>query len=157
MLINCQVDRIPDKYVLRRWTRELVPAHVQPAKVRYGEVDVVKEKLLADMYSIVDDVASRLRNDKIEMIRFNNYLDKYRVELRTRLPNEDPNQQKVDAITEHFGVAVPEDVDIYASTGLRNKGCTFGKRLRSTSKKLQLRSKKPKRKCKRCGQATGHD
>ncbi|KAJ9547285.1 hypothetical protein OSB04_019828 [Centaurea solstitialis] len=157
VLLNCQVDRIPYMYVARRWTRELVPAHVQPAAVRYREIDSEKELLFTKMYSVVDDVASRIRNDKTKMTRFYEYLDKYKLELSTRLPNEDPTQQKVDAIAEHFGVAVPDDVDVYAPTGLANKGCALGKRLRSTSEKIQMRSKKPKRRCKRCGESKGHD
>ncbi|KAJ9556782.1 hypothetical protein OSB04_011396 [Centaurea solstitialis] len=157
VLINSQVDRLPDKYVLRRWTRELVPTHFQTAAVRYGEVDSEKEKLMTEMYSNMDDVASRVRNDKDEMIKFNKYLADYKVQLSTRLPNDDVAQQKVDAITEHFGVPVPEDVDIYSPTGLTNKGCAFGKRLRSKKEIMKSGHKKSKCKCKKCGEANGHD
>ena len=159
VLVNHNVETIPEKYVLRRWIRELVPVHIQSAAVRYREVDSEKEKLLRDVYFSVDDVASRVCNDKKELKRFNEYICKYKVDLATRLPEEDQVQQKVDAITEHLGVVVPDDgdVDLYAPNGLKNKGSGTGKRLRNASEKMQLRSKKSKRKCKKCGQSTGHD
>jgi len=68
-------------------------------------------------------------------------------------------QQKLDAIHDYYGVSIPEDedVDVYAPTGLRNKGSGMGKRLISVSEKIKARSKKFKRKCNKCGHRTGHD
>ncbi|XP_024974727.1 protein FAR1-RELATED SEQUENCE 5-like [Cynara cardunculus var. scolymus] len=37
VMLNDEVDKIPDKYILRRWRRDLVPVEWLPAHFRYGE------------------------------------------------------------------------------------------------------------------------
>ncbi|XP_024963373.1 protein FAR-RED IMPAIRED RESPONSE 1-like [Cynara cardunculus var. scolymus] len=63
VLINDEVECIPDKYVLRRWKRQLVPVKLQFARVHFGEVDAEKDKCIIDVYSKVDDIISIARND----------------------------------------------------------------------------------------------
>ncbi|XP_024963894.1 protein FAR1-RELATED SEQUENCE 5-like [Cynara cardunculus var. scolymus] len=119
VLINDEVECIPEKYVLRRWKRELVPVQIQSARVRYGEVNTEKEKLG--------------RN-----------LDKFMVDIEKEVPYEDPSQQKLDAIRDHLGVSIADEVDILPPSGIRNKGCGTGKRLVSVSEKMQTNCKKAK-------------
>ena len=130
VLINEQVEVIPDRYVVRRWTRGIVPAQIQTAKVRYGEVDQEKERLFAGCYSVVDDIVTSVRNDKPEFRKFDEMLRGYKEKLNKQLPADDVEQQKMDAINEHFGVEVPDDdCDLFAPTGIKNKGSGTGKRL----------------------------
>ncbi|KAJ9545236.1 hypothetical protein OSB04_024943 [Centaurea solstitialis] len=157
VLINENVEFIPDRYVMRRWMRGLVPAQIVSAKVRYGEVDTEKEALFVKVYSVVDDIVTSVRNDIEEFKGFYELLCGHKRKVSKILPGDDLLQQKLDAIREHYGVAVPDDPDFFPPTGLRNKGAGTGKRLESNSEKIQKRSKKQKRKCKTCGIANGHD
>ncbi|XP_024995898.1 protein FAR1-RELATED SEQUENCE 2-like [Cynara cardunculus var. scolymus] len=156
-LINDEVDSIPDQYVLRRWKQNLVPVQLQSARVRYGEVDAEKDKYIIDVYSKVDDIISIARNDKALLSRLEKTLDKFLVDIEKEVSYEDPSQQKMDAIRDHLGVSIPDDVDILPPSGIRNKGCGTGKRLVSVYEKIQSASKKTRQKCATCGQRTGHD
>ncbi|XP_024966487.1 protein FAR-RED ELONGATED HYPOCOTYL 3-like [Cynara cardunculus var. scolymus] len=120
VLINDEVEFIPDIYVLRRWKRQLVPVQIQSARVRYGEVDAEKEKCIIDVYSKVDEIISIARNDKSILER---NLDTFMVDIEKEVPYEDPSQQRIDAIREHLGVSIPDEVDILPPSGIRNKGC----------------------------------
>ncbi|KAI3697309.1 hypothetical protein L6452_30237 [Arctium lappa] len=157
VLVNDKVDRIPDRYILRRWTTDLIPVQMQSAHVRYKEGDTEKENSIRDVYTMVDGIISRARNDKSLIDKLRDILRQFKVEVDTKIPYDDPSQQKKDAIQEHLRVAVPDEVDILPPSGIRNKGCGTGKRLISASEKVQKRSKKPKRKCAKCGQCAGHD
>ncbi|XP_024958987.1 protein FAR1-RELATED SEQUENCE 5-like [Cynara cardunculus var. scolymus] len=157
VLINDEVEFIPDRYVLRRWKRQLVPVQIQSARVRYDVVDAEKDKCIVDVYSKVDEIISITRNDKSILARLERNLDKFIVDIEKEVPYEDPSQQKLDAIREHLGVSIPDEVDILPPSGIRNKGCDTGKRLVSVSEKIQTNSKKAKRKCAICGQRSGHD
>ncbi|XP_024965781.1 protein FAR1-RELATED SEQUENCE 5-like [Cynara cardunculus var. scolymus] len=157
VLINDEVESIPNQYVLCRWKQNLVPVQIQSARVRYGEVDAEKGKSIIDVYSKVDDIISIARNDKSILTRLEQTLDNFMVDIEKEVPYEDLSQQKLDAIRDHLGVSIPDDVDILPPSGIRNKGCGTGKRLVSMSEKIQSVSKKTRRKCATCGQRTGHD
>ncbi|XP_024965031.1 protein FAR1-RELATED SEQUENCE 5-like, partial [Cynara cardunculus var. scolymus] len=129
VLINDEVEFIPDRYVLRRWKRQLVPVQIQSARVRYGEVDAEKEKCIIDVYSKVDEIISNARNDKSILAKLERNLDTFMVDIEKEVPYEDPSQQRMDAIREHLGVSIPDEVDILPPSGIRNKGCGTGKRL----------------------------
>ncbi|KAJ9545059.1 hypothetical protein OSB04_024766 [Centaurea solstitialis] len=157
VLINDKVDCIPSNYILRRWTRQLVPLQMNSARVRYGEVDAEKEKRMLKLYHRLDGIVSRARNNEDVINKLDGILGKFATEIEKELPFEDPSQQKLDALKEHFGVPVPDDPAVLPPTGLANKGCGTGKRLKSTSEKIQSKSKRQKRKCARCGLRNGHD
>ncbi|XP_024984025.1 protein FAR1-RELATED SEQUENCE 11-like [Cynara cardunculus var. scolymus] len=93
VLLNDEVECILDKYVLHRWKRQLVPIHIQSARVRYGEVDAEKDTCIIDVYSKVDDIISIARNDKSILARLERYLDKFMVDIEKEVPYEDPSQQ----------------------------------------------------------------
>ncbi|KAJ9565600.1 hypothetical protein OSB04_001566 [Centaurea solstitialis] len=46
VLMNDGVDKIPEGFISRRWTRALIPVQVQAARARYGEIDVEKQTLI---------------------------------------------------------------------------------------------------------------
>ncbi|XP_024990545.1 protein FAR1-RELATED SEQUENCE 5-like [Cynara cardunculus var. scolymus] len=129
VLINDEVDSIPNQYVLRRWKQKLVPVQIQSARVQYSEVDTEKDKCIIDVYSKVDDIISIARNDKSILCRLEQTLNKFMVDIKEEVPYEDPSKQKLDAIRDHLGVSIQGDVDILPPSRIRNKGCGTGKRL----------------------------
>ncbi|XP_024977645.1 protein FAR1-RELATED SEQUENCE 5-like [Cynara cardunculus var. scolymus] len=96
---------------------------IQSARVRYGEVDAEKDKCVIDVYSKVDDIINNARNDKSILARLERNLDKFMVDIEKEVPYEGPSQQKLDAIRDHLGVSIPDEVDILPPFGKRNKGC----------------------------------
>ncbi|XP_024969633.1 uncharacterized protein LOC112508996 [Cynara cardunculus var. scolymus] len=129
VLINDEVESILEKYVLRRWKQQLVPVQIQSARVRYGELDAEKEECIIDVYSKVDDIVSITRNNKSILARLGRNLDKFMGDIEKEVTYEDPSHKKLDAIRDHLGVSIPDEVDILPPSGIRNKGCGTGKRM----------------------------
>ncbi|KVI11242.1 Maturase MatK, N-terminal domain-containing protein, partial [Cynara cardunculus var. scolymus] len=111
---------------------------IQFARVCYGEVDAEKDKCIIDVYSKVDDIISIARNEKSILARLGRNLDKFMVNIEKEVPYEDPSQHKLDAIRDHPGVSIPDEVDILPPSGIRNKGCGTGKRLAADTPVLLL-------------------
>ncbi|GKD41747.1 FAR1-related sequence 5-like protein [Tanacetum coccineum] len=51
---NANVEMIPQQYILRRWTKNLIPAGLRNKRNRYGEKNVVVENYANEATSIVD-------------------------------------------------------------------------------------------------------
>ncbi|XP_024965992.1 uncharacterized protein LOC112506206 [Cynara cardunculus var. scolymus] len=156
------MKRVPSKCpVITHPTRSNASAiysriKIQSTRVRCGEVDAEKDKCIIDVYSKFDDIISISRNNKSILAKLEQNLDKFMVDIEKEAPYEEPSQQNLDAIIDHLGVSIPDEVDILPPSGIRDKGCGTGKRLVSVSEKMQSKSKKAKRKCATCGQRSGH-
>ncbi|XP_024974745.1 protein FAR1-RELATED SEQUENCE 5-like [Cynara cardunculus var. scolymus] len=74
-------------------------------------------------------VISHKTKKSSDNITWEHNLDKFMVDIEKEVPYEDPSQQKLDAIRDHLGVSIPDEVDILPPSGIRNKGCGTGKRL----------------------------
>ncbi|KAJ9553433.1 hypothetical protein OSB04_017478 [Centaurea solstitialis] len=66
-------------------------------------------------------------------------------------------KDKADAFCDCYGIEQPEDVDIFAPIGIRNKGCGKGKRLKGTMEKATNKCSSSKRLCRSCGEHANHD
>ncbi|XP_024978997.1 protein FAR1-RELATED SEQUENCE 5-like [Cynara cardunculus var. scolymus] len=157
VMLNDEVDRIPDKYILRRWRRDLVPVEWLPARFRYGEVDAEKERLMSLAYSYFERILGRVRNEKDILSRFVDQLEQWDSKVDIELPLQSHTEETTSSIKEFLGVSQPETVDVLPPMGIRNKGCGTGKRLISAAEKGISNGKKQKRKCQLCGQMATHD
>ncbi|KVI03283.1 FAR1 DNA binding domain-containing protein [Cynara cardunculus var. scolymus] len=151
VMLNDEVDKIPDKYILRRWRRDLVPVEWLPAHFRYGEVDAEKERLMSLAYSYFERILGRVQNEKDILSRFVDQL------VDIELPLQSHTEETTSSIKEFLGVSQPETVDVLPPTGIRNKGCGTGKRLISAAEKAIPNGKKQNKKCRLCGQMATHD
>ncbi|PWA90354.1 FAR1 DNA binding domain, Zinc finger, SWIM-type, MULE transposase domain, FHY3/FAR1 family [Artemisia annua] len=61
---NCNVQKIPNQYLLRRWLRDLIPPGLRRKKNRYGEKNENVANLVVQATSLVDDCCQILRNDE---------------------------------------------------------------------------------------------
>ncbi|GJV73298.1 protein FAR1-related sequence 5 [Tanacetum coccineum] len=57
---NANVEMIPQQYILRRWTKNLIPAGLRNKRNRYGEKNVVVENYANEATSIVDHCVCNL-------------------------------------------------------------------------------------------------
>ncbi|KVI11002.1 FAR1 DNA binding domain-containing protein, partial [Cynara cardunculus var. scolymus] len=118
VMLNDEVDRIPDKYIL------LLPVEWLPTRSRYGEVDAEKERLM-----------SRIRNEKDILSRFVDQLEQWDSKVDSELHLQSHTEETTTSIKEFLGVSQPETVDVLPPTGIRNKGCGTGKRLINAAEK----------------------
>ncbi|PWA37770.1 hypothetical protein CTI12_AA576330 [Artemisia annua] len=55
---NCNVLKVPDQYILKRWTRDLIPPDLRRQKARYGQENEEIEKLAIEASSLVESCRS---------------------------------------------------------------------------------------------------
>ncbi|XP_024989313.1 uncharacterized protein LOC112523873 [Cynara cardunculus var. scolymus] len=156
-MLNDEVDRIPDKYIVRRWRRNLVPVEWSPARFRYEEVDADKERLMSVAYSYFERILGRVRNEKHILSKFVDQLEEWDTKIDSELPLQSHAQETTSSIKEFLGVSQPETIDVLLPTSIQNKGCGTGKRLISVTEKAITNGKKQKRKCRLCRQIATHD
>ncbi|KVI10707.1 FAR1 DNA binding domain-containing protein, partial [Cynara cardunculus var. scolymus] len=138
VMLNSEVQSIPEKYILPRWRRELVPIELMSARVRYGEMDVEKQALINQAISMFDVIIGRVRNDKGALTEFVNQLEHLGDEISADVPILTVTEQKRNDIEELLCVTEPESVDVLPPTGVRNKGCGTGKRLVGVSERVSM-------------------
>ncbi|KAJ9565451.1 hypothetical protein OSB04_001417 [Centaurea solstitialis] len=157
VLLNDDLDCIPDKYILRRWRCDLIPPQWLPARVRYGEVDIEKERLMAKAFVIIDRMIGRVRNEK-ELLQ--NVVEKLNVmdeELEAVVPLKPRHERRKEVIQELVGVHKSDAFDILPPSGISNKGSGKGKRLKSVREREGEKAKKAKRLCRTCNDKVRHD
>ncbi|KAJ9566026.1 hypothetical protein OSB04_001992 [Centaurea solstitialis] len=157
VLMNDGVDKIPESFICRRWTRALVPVQVQAARARYGEIDVEKESLINGMYADMDLIVSSVRNDKKTLREASDAVTELKVKYGGCIFSNNPAKDRAEALQECYGVDAPEDPDVLPAAGIRNKGCGRGKRLIGALEKAVEKNKRAKRLCRVCNTHAHHD
>ncbi|KVI04459.1 Zinc finger, SWIM-type, partial [Cynara cardunculus var. scolymus] len=101
VLLNEDVDYIPDKYIMHKWKLGLIPVEIPHIHARYVKTSVVGDNL-----------------------------ERWKTEFDADMYVNLSAKDKEDAIRDCFIVDQPEDVDILPPTdGIRNKGRGAVKRL----------------------------
>ncbi|GKC06044.1 FAR1-related sequence 5-like protein, partial [Tanacetum coccineum] len=101
---NFKVSCILDQYILRRWTKDLIPPDLRNKKNRYGEKNEAIEKLAMEAYFILDSCVHILRNNEPNLFVFVNKMkaiksdlkkpDKVKVKNPTRVRPKGHEKQK---------------------------------------------------------------
>jgi len=157
ILINDDAGYIPDKFILRHWTGALVPVELQAARARYGEVDSEKDAIINSLYNQLDIIVNRSRDDKAKLLRCGDELKHLMEKVGGNELAMSSAKEKADAFRDCYGVDQPEDDDVLAPSGVRNKGCGKGKRLVGALEKATTKSQRAKRLCRCCGENVNHD
>ncbi|GJZ59560.1 FAR1 DNA binding domain, zinc finger, SWIM-type, MULE transposase domain containing protein [Tanacetum coccineum] len=156
---NFKVSCIPDQYILRRWTKDLIPPDLRNKKNRYGEKNEAIEKLAMEASIILDSCVHMLRNNEPKLSVFVNKMKAIKSDLEAELPIV-PTRTVSDFVQEFMGVKKPDKVKVKNPTGVRPKGREKQKRIKSgreiSMKKSMKKSNKKKNGCGVCG-STAHN
>ncbi|XP_024965434.1 protein FAR1-RELATED SEQUENCE 5-like [Cynara cardunculus var. scolymus] len=144
VMLNSEVQSIPEKYILPRWRRELVPVELLLARVRYGEMDVEKQALINQATSMFDLIIGHVRNDKGALTEFVERLERLGDEISLDIPILTGTKQKRNDIQELLCVSEPESVDVLPPTWIHNKGCGTRKRLVGMSERISMNARSRK-------------
>ncbi|GKE30647.1 FAR1-related sequence 5-like protein [Tanacetum coccineum] len=124
---NRDINVIPKQYILRRWTRDIIPPDLRRQRNRYGE-------------KIKDEGKMGAFVEKLKIL-----MD----EVKADVPNP-PSRNTGDVIGGIFSISKPNQIDVQNSTKAVNKG----ERLKSEREKaIKVRAKKMKV-CGYCKQKT---
>nr|GEX40515.1 hypothetical protein [Tanacetum cinerariifolium] len=100
---NANVEKIPQQYILRRWTKKLIAAALRNKRNRYGEKNVVIENYANEATSIVDHCVHLLSKDEPRLGAFVEKLKSLKKEVEVDCPNP-PSKNKTDYLEQLVGV-----------------------------------------------------
>ncbi|PWA85879.1 FAR1 DNA binding domain-containing protein [Artemisia annua] len=94
------INVIPKQYILRRWTRDIIPPDLRRKRKRYGE-KCKFEKQTNEATCVVDDCLFRLSNNVEKMGAFVEKMKTLKTEVEAEVPNP-PSMG--DVIAEYFAI-----------------------------------------------------
>lgn len=144
---------IPNKYILRRWTKEAS----ETFNLLSLDVDPVGEcfKLGKDVFNKLRKVVSHLKNDKEKLLAFSERFDLFLQEFADGKPDEQSSSSRVEKIQQVYGFSKPTEVSIHPPKNVRNKGQRTSKRYTSAREKAVNKQVK-RRECQYCF-VSGHN
>ncbi|GKC99198.1 FAR1-related sequence 5-like protein [Tanacetum coccineum] len=150
---NRDIKVIPKQYILRRWTRDIIPPDLRRKENRYGEKNVNIQRLTNEANFLVDDTLFLLSKDEEKMGTYVTNLKKLLDDVKTDMPNP-PSRDTV--IEDVFSVKQTNDVQVKNPTKAVNKGehLKKGERLKSEREKAIKVAKKKARPCGFCKEVT---
>nr|GEY27441.1 FAR1 DNA binding domain, zinc finger, SWIM-type, MULE transposase domain, FHY3/FAR1 family [Tanacetum cinerariifolium] len=102
---------ITNQYILRRWTKDLIPPDLRNKKTHYGEKKEAIEKLTMEASIILDSCVHMLRENDPKLFVFVNKMKSIKSELETELPIV-PTRTVSDFVQEFMGVKKPDKVKL---------------------------------------------
>ncbi|GJW96290.1 FAR1-related sequence 5-like protein [Tanacetum coccineum] len=153
VLKNRDIEVIPEKYILRRWRRDIIPPALRRNKNRYGEKNETIEKLTNEANYVVDECLFLLSKDEGMLATFVEQLKTIKQEVQVQVPKP-PSQKTGDVIEDIYAVEKPQQNDVNNPQRARNKGGRRGER-RKSGREIALKAKTRQiRKCLCCGEKT---
>ncbi|KAI3496959.1 hypothetical protein L1887_39337 [Cichorium endivia] len=154
------VEHFPNKYISRRWTKDVVPRSsrgydMRPFPTNDGQEDL--KTMIRDIYLSVDYCVDKL---VLNLENLNLYRKKQR-EMMKEVDNDTRYLQPMtntSFIKSMIGVEKRDEVIVKIPDGIRNKGSgPIKKMLIGEKEKAILKAKKGTRKCGRCGKYVDHN
>ncbi|GKB54576.1 protein FAR1-related sequence 5 [Tanacetum coccineum] len=151
---NGNVEMIPQQYILRRWTKNLISVALRNKKNKYGEKNMVVENFANAATLIVDHCVYLLSKDEPRLGAFVEKLKSLNKEVEADCSNP-PSKNKTDNLEQLVGVPKPVVVDVnnptVGSTKGQKKLCIKGGKEKAIEKSLKGRNS-----CSLCG-GTDHN
>ncbi|GJR89286.1 FAR1-related sequence 5-like protein [Tanacetum coccineum] len=94
---NREINVIPKQYILRRWTRDIIPPDLRRQRNRYEEKNLTIERLTNEANVLVDDCLFLLSKDEEKMGTYVENLKKLLDEVKADMPNP-PSRNTGDVI-----------------------------------------------------------
>ncbi|XP_022036658.1 protein FAR1-RELATED SEQUENCE 9-like [Helianthus annuus] len=157
------IEKIPAQFVVKRWTRDVLPKSIFSIERRYGVDTRPQAAARSQILEIVTECVDALRSDVGGLSTFAEQIKELKLKLLNGGPVDDEaKNDNYAAVEELLGVSLDGDVTLNNSDGIRNKGC--GKRRRVSrapqdgTTNSAVKPPKTPRLCRTCMKyVTGHD
>lgn len=153
VLRHHEIDKIPDRYILRRWRRDAVKL---PSSKQMLNGNPDASNVLSDIYSSVGRIVNSLGNDVEKLGKFLQSIDSFGSELDVASVGESSRSKK-ETIETLLGSKVPDEVTIQVPKTINNKGCGRTKRYISGREESINKASQGNRTCRTCGECSNHD
>lgn len=151
------IEVIPDKYILRRWKRDILPPDIRKKKHLWGSDAEKIMDLSTTAYSSVDYCLNILAKD---LPKLTEYVEKIKI-LKSEVEEANPNAKpltKKEMFNIQLGVEKPATNDVQNPTKCKNKGDPpAGQRMKGDLEKVREYMKKRRRYCRKCQKMRRHD
>ncbi|XP_071687161.1 uncharacterized protein [Rutidosis leptorrhynchoides] len=146
---NKKIEEIPEKYIMRRWRRDIIPPELRSRRNRYGNENIVVQDSVNEITSVVYDCVELVGSDEKMLKVVLKKLKLLKKEVEAQVPKL--SKKKDDIIGNMIGVSKPSTIEIQNPPVGNYKGCANDKRLMSEKEKAIKESKKRKFTCGKCG------
>ncbi|GKA32100.1 protein FAR1-related sequence 5 [Tanacetum coccineum] len=119
---NANVEMILQQYILRRWTKNLIPAALMNKRNKYSEKNVVVEKFANEATSIVDHCVHLLNKDERRLGAFIEKLKSLKKDVEADCPNPH-SKNKTDNLEQLVGVPKPNSCSLCGGTDHNKRTC----------------------------------
>ena len=154
-LKNRDVQMIPEKYILRRWKRDIIPPALRRKTNRYGEKNEPIEKLTNEATYVVDECLYLLSKDEGKLGKFVEQLKSIKKEIEDEVPKPPSRKKEIENVVEDiYAVEKPEKLLVNNPSKGKTKGWSKEARRKSGREMALEERSKPKRKCGYCGEKT---
>ena len=155
VLKNANIEVIPSQYILRRWTKNLIPASLRNKRNRYGEKNEIVENYANEASSIVDHCVHILSKDEPRLSDFVEKLRLLKIDVEADCPNP-PSKNKADNLEELVGVPKPAEKIVNNPSVGSTKGRKKS-RIKGAKEQALDKNSKNKNACSLCGATDGHN
>ncbi|XP_071727962.1 uncharacterized protein [Rutidosis leptorrhynchoides] len=147
--MNKNIEEIPEKYIMRRWRRDIIRLELRSRRNRYGNENIVVHDFVNEITSVSYDCVELVGSDEKMLKVVLEKLKLLKKEVEAQVPK--PSKKKDDIIGNMIGVSKPSTIEIQNPPVGNYKGCANDKRLMSGIEKAIKKSKKRKFTCGKCG------
>jgi hypothetical protein len=146
------INRIPDRYISRRWRRDALPKSVYSIENRYSVDNSEETKLRNDITEIIAQCMDRLRSHPDKLSSLRDELLAVKTRVFDEFPDEPACNRNSAIISNLYGSirSGADDAVIDPPHFIRRKGRPSEKRMASGREKSVEQRKKSARLCTKC-------
>ncbi|KAL4559416.1 hypothetical protein LXL04_031554 [Taraxacum kok-saghyz] len=155
ILLNKDIKEIPERYVLRRWRKDVLSANYNLTRDQFDDRDIEVTKLVSEAYYNFESCLDLVRDDKEKLAAFVHKTTSMLKDAKSDSSGSVSNKNS-DVVERFIGVPIPDKVDIQVPNVQNNKGCGK-KRLVGAAENAILKAQKKTRICSGCGKREPHN
>ena len=153
--MNKDIKEIPERYVLRRWRKNVLSANYNLTRDQFDDRDIEVTKLVSEAYYNFESCLDLVRDDKEKLAAFVHKTTSMLKDAKSDSSGSVSNKNS-DVVERFIGVPIPDKVDIQVPNVQNNKGCGK-KRLVGAAENAILKAQKKTRICSGCGKREPHN
>nr|XP_043639274.1 protein FAR1-RELATED SEQUENCE 5-like [Erigeron canadensis] len=111
VLKNNNIDEIQAQYIMRRWTKGIIPPDLRSSRNRFDNGNVGTQKMVAEASSVFEDCLHLVVNDDEKLKEFLERVKSLKSKVEADMANQPP-KKKNEVISRMMGVEKPDPNDI---------------------------------------------